>query len=103
MGADAVVRGDVVLSKEVSMFRLLAFVFWFSLLFGTYVASNGIGNWIALLAVVLMLRSRRRNAQQPAAATPASARNHIRYREGQEDQLGALGLVVNGIILWNSR
>jgi len=25
-----------------------------------------------------------------------------RYREGQEDQLGALGLVVNAIVLWNS-
>ncbi len=25
-----------------------------------------------------------------------------RYREGQEDQLGALGLVVNSIILWNT-
>ena len=25
-----------------------------------------------------------------------------RYREGQEDQLGALGLVVNAIILWNT-
>nr|WP_042446984.1 Tn3 family transposase [Azospirillum sp. B510] len=24
------------------------------------------------------------------------------YREGQEDQLGALGLVVNAIILWNT-
>ena len=24
-----------------------------------------------------------------------------RYREGQEDQLGALGLVVNVIVLWN--
>ena len=24
------------------------------------------------------------------------------YREGQEDQLGALGLVVNGIVLWNT-
>jgi TnpA family transposase len=24
------------------------------------------------------------------------------YREGQEDQLGALGLVVNTIILWNT-
>ena len=50
------------------MFRLLAFVFWFSLLFGTYVTGNGIGNWIALLALVLMLSSRRRNAQQPPAA-----------------------------------
>jgi Tn3 transposase DDE domain len=24
------------------------------------------------------------------------------YREGQEDQLGALGLVVNAIVLWNT-
>src|SRR5258707_12323275 len=26
-----------------------------------------------------------------------------RYREGQEDQLGALGLVVNAVELWNTR
>ncbi|GAA5534835.1 Tn3 family transposase [Deinococcus aluminii] len=26
-----------------------------------------------------------------------------KYREGQEDQLGALGLVVNAIVLWNTR
>lgn len=26
-----------------------------------------------------------------------------RYREGQEDQLGALGLVLNAVILWNTR
>lgn len=25
-----------------------------------------------------------------------------RYREGQEDQLGALGLVTNTVVLWNS-
>lgn len=25
-----------------------------------------------------------------------------RYRQGQEDQLGALGLVVNAIVLWNT-
>jgi hypothetical protein len=25
-----------------------------------------------------------------------------RYREGQEDQLGALGLVLNMIVLWNT-
>ena len=25
-----------------------------------------------------------------------------RYREGQEDQLGALGLMVNAIVLWNT-
>jgi hypothetical protein len=27
---------------------------------------------------------------------------HKRYREGLEDQLGALGLVVNMIVLWNT-
>ena len=26
-----------------------------------------------------------------------------RYREGQEDQFGALGLVVNAVVLWNTR
>jgi hypothetical protein len=26
-----------------------------------------------------------------------------RYREGQEDQLGVLGLVVNLVVLWNTR
>lgn len=26
-----------------------------------------------------------------------------KYREGQEDQLGALGLVVNAIVVWNTR
>jgi TnpA family transposase len=26
-----------------------------------------------------------------------------RYREGQEDQLGSLGLVVNAVVLWNTR
>ena len=26
-----------------------------------------------------------------------------RYREGQEDQLGALGLVVNALVLWTTR
>lgn len=25
------------------------------------------------------------------------------YREGQEDQLGALGLIVNAIVVWNTR
>ena len=25
-----------------------------------------------------------------------------RYREGQEDQLGALGLLTNAVILWNT-
>jgi TnpA family transposase len=28
---------------------------------------------------------------------------HQNYREGQEDQLGALGLMVNAIVIWNTR
>lgn len=28
---------------------------------------------------------------------------HQSYREGQEDQLGALGLVVNVIVIWNTK
>ena len=37
-------------------------------------------------------------------SSTASAANHgQRYREGQEDQLGALGLVVNAVVLWNTR
>jgi hypothetical protein len=28
---------------------------------------------------------------------------HQAYREGQEEQLGALGLVLNAIVLWNTR
>ena len=27
---------------------------------------------------------------------------HQQYREGQEDQLGAMGLVLNMIVLWNT-
>ena len=32
----------------------------------------------------------------------AKEMHNQRYREGQEDQLGALGLVVNIIVLWNT-
>ena len=44
----------------------------------------------------------------PRAATPwparcSTAKRGQRYREGQEDQLGALGLVLNVIVLWNTR
>lgn len=30
-------------------------------------------------------------------------RIHQAYRDGQEDQLGSLGLVLNAIVLWNTR
>ena len=42
----------------------------------------------------------------PAKSSTASAGNYTRsqkYREGQEDQLGALGIVINAIVLWNTR
>jgi hypothetical protein len=36
---------------------------------------------------------------------PSGNRGHIRqpYREGQEDQLAAPGLVLNAVVLWNTR
>ena len=36
------------------------------------------------------------------APDPINSQLRQRYREGQEDQLGALGLVVNIIIQWNT-
>ena len=40
----------------------------------------------------------------PADGPTSQARGlRRRYREGQEDQLGALGLVVNIVVLWNTR
>jgi hypothetical protein len=40
-----------------------------------------------------------------ARATCHGGRGQIRqaYREGQEDQLAALGLVLNAVVLWNTR
>ena len=37
-----------------------------------------------------------------AIATDNVVRLGERYREGQEDQLGALGLVTNAVVLWNT-
>ena len=48
-------------------------------------------------------------AYQKGLSIADNARPHTRgrylrrYKEGQEDQLGALGLVVNAIVLWNTR
>ena len=47
----------------------------------------------------------RRRAPQPGARTVFHGKRgelRQRYREGQEDQSGALGLVVNIIVLWNT-
>lgn len=42
---------------------------------------------------------------RPARAICHGGRGQIRqaYREGQEDQLAALGLVLNAVVLWNTR
>jgi|GEM_PF-832092 len=38
----------------------------------------------------------------PSSSSSGAVINIERYREGQEDQLGALGLVTNAVILWNT-
>jgi hypothetical protein len=53
-------------------------------------------------------RRRRRPVGHPfqrhISRGPLDLRGELRrrYREGQEDQLGALGLVVNLVVLWNT-
>ena len=57
-----------------------------------------------LLATLIQL-NRQEGRHSLARATFHGKKGEIRqpYREGQEDQLGALGLVVNTIALWNTR
>jgi hypothetical protein len=49
--------------------------------------------------------SRHESRHSLARAVFHGQRGELRqhYREGQEEQLGALGLVVNAIVLWNTR
>jgi hypothetical protein len=56
------------------MVRLLIVLFWVSLIVGTYVTGNVLGNWVAcLLALFFFVRSRRRRDRQaPAETAPAS-------------------------------
>jgi len=53
---------------------------------------------------ILVQLNRGEGRHSLARATFHGQRGEIRqhYREGQEDQLGALGLVVNAIVLWNT-
>jgi TnpA family transposase len=53
---------------------------------------------------ILTQLNRQEGRQSVARATFHGQRGELRqrYREGQEDQLGALGLVVNVITLWNT-
>ena len=54
---------------------------------------------------ILVQLNRGEGRHSLARATFHGQRGEIRrrYREGQGDQLGALGLVVNAIVLWNTR
>lgn len=53
---------------------------------------------------ILVQLNRGEGRHQLARATFHGKRGELRqrYREGQEDQLGALGLVVNLVVLWNT-
>ena len=53
---------------------------------------------------ILLQINRGEGRHKLARATFHGQRGELRqrYREGQEDQLGALGLVVNIIVLWNT-
>lgn len=59
-------------------------------------------NYRRLILVQLNRQERRHGL---ARAVFHGQRGELRqlYREGQEDQLGALGLVLNAIVLWNTR
>ena len=56
------------------MVRLLIVLFWLSLIVGTCVAGNVVGNWVVcLLALAFFIRSRRRRTatgSQPEGAAP---------------------------------
>jgi len=52
------------------MVRLLIVLFWVSLIVGTYVTGNVLGNWVVcLLALFFFIRSRRRQRQDTPAET----------------------------------
>ena len=56
------------------MVRLLIVLFWISLIVGTYVTGNVLGNWVVcLLALFFFIRSRRRRERHDAPAEPHRA------------------------------
>ena len=57
------------------MVRLLIVLFWLSLIVGTSVTGNVLGNWVVcLLALFLFIRARRRQGRHDAPAETASRR-----------------------------
>ena len=57
------------------MVRLLIVLFWISLIVGTYVTGNVLGNWVVcLLALFFFIRSRRHRDRHDTPAETASRR-----------------------------
>ena len=59
-----------------------------------------------MAAMVSMMRSNRGEGRHAVARAVFHGKKgglRQRYREGMEDHLGALGLVVNAVALWNTR
>ena len=62
------------------MVRLLIVLFWVSLIVGTYVTGNVLGNWVVcLLALFFFIRSRRRRPGS-TGDTPADTASRRRWR-----------------------
>ena len=57
------------------MVRLLIVLFWVSLIVGTYVTGNVLGNWVVcLLALFFFIRARRRRERHNTPSELASRR-----------------------------
>jgi hypothetical protein len=55
------------------MVRMLVVLLWISLVIGTYVSGNVVGNWlVCLLGLYVFIRSRRRQSSLPPTATGPS-------------------------------
>jgi hypothetical protein len=77
------------------MVRLLIVLFWVSLIVGTYVTGNVLGNWVVcLLALFFFIRSRRRRDRQgaPAETAPASDAGARRSPTGPLSPSGSVPL-----------
>jgi GNAT superfamily N-acetyltransferase len=92
-------------------------VTWYNMISDQFTGLNGIPvpgtlrDSLVLLAVLLEQQTELQPTQNRGEGRHALARAVFhgkrgelrqRYQEGQEDQLGALGLVVNMIVLWNT-
>lgn len=59
------------------MVRMLVVLLWLSLVIGTYVTGNVLGNWlVCLLGLYVFIRSRRRQSSPPTATGPSAPPPH---------------------------